>query len=194
MPVMWVTSEELLARQERAKRAKKRVRVLASPGPQRTCWVCTAPIRWAASESACSDRCRQLLWHESYRIDRIREESRRKGHRADITLEQWARAIRFFNGVCAYCDAPFDTADHIQPRHVGGPSTAANVIPACYACNIAKGAHQEPVTRLREGMETSLLPRLDHTLPFCLILFAVDATFRNSGPCREPGASAGGGS
>ncbi len=99
-------------------------------------------IQWAASESACSERCRRLLWAESYRIDRIREESRRKGHRADITLEQWARVIRFFNGVCAYCGAPFDTADHVVPCHLGGPSTAANLIPACFACNVAKGGRR----------------------------------------------------
>ncbi|MBA3825353.1 MAG: HNH endonuclease [Ktedonobacterales bacterium] len=115
-----------------------RAHVVSSTAPTRPCWVCTAPIRWAASESACRDQCRQLLWHESYRIDRIREESRRKGQRADIMLEQWARAIRFFNGVCA----PFATADHIQPRYLGGPSTAANLIPACFACNVTKGGRR----------------------------------------------------
>ena len=141
MPVQWVTPEELLARQERAKRVKKKVPGRSVPPlrPTQACWVCAQPIRWAASASACSDHCRQLLWNESYRIDRIREESRRKGHRADITLEQWARAIRYFKGVCAFCGAAFDTCDHITPRHLGGPSTAANLVPACYSCNVTKG-------------------------------------------------------
>jgi 5-methylcytosine-specific restriction endonuclease McrA len=141
MRVAWVTPKELLARQERARRVKKKAHlrsVQATPASQR-CWVCQGPITWPTSETACSERCRRLLWDESYRIDRIREESRRKGHRADITLEEWARAIRYFKGVCAFCGTPFDTCDHIIPRHLGGASTAANMVPACFQCNTTKG-------------------------------------------------------
>lgn len=37
--------------------------------------------------------------------------------------------------ICAYCDGPADTVDHIVPVSAGGPSTYGNQVAACKSCN-----------------------------------------------------------
>ena len=39
-----------------------------------------------------------------------------------------------------YCDAPIRHRDHAEPRHRGGPTTAANGLGMCECCNYAKEA------------------------------------------------------
>jgi HNH endonuclease len=39
-----------------------------------------------------------------------------------------------------YCDAPIRHRDHAQPRHRGGPTTAANSLGMCERCNYTKEA------------------------------------------------------
>lgn len=41
---------------------------------------------------------------------------------------------------CAYCDAPANELDHVQPRADGGSDRARNLVPSCTACNRAKSA------------------------------------------------------
>jgi 5-methylcytosine-specific restriction endonuclease McrA len=43
---------------------------------------------------------------------------------------------------CAYCDAPAQSLDHIQPRARGGLTVRHNLVPACLRCNRLKG-HRE---------------------------------------------------
>jgi 5-methylcytosine-specific restriction endonuclease McrA len=43
-------------------------------------------------------------------------------------------------GVCAYCNDPADTMDHIVPRAQGGPHTWENCVAACRRCNHRKGS------------------------------------------------------
>jgi 5-methylcytosine-specific restriction endonuclease McrA len=42
--------------------------------------------------------------------------------------------------LCAYCNAPADTLDHVKPRHKGGATVATNLVPACQSCNRRKGS------------------------------------------------------
>lgn len=53
-----------------------------------------------------------------------------------------------FDGVCAYCKAPWEVEDHLVPRNrrAGGLHAWGNVVPCCRPCNRAKkdlpwGAH-----------------------------------------------------
>jgi hypothetical protein len=45
-----------------------------------------------------------------------------------------------FDGVCAYCQVPWEVEDHLVPRnrHAGGLHAWGNVVPACRPCNRAK--------------------------------------------------------
>lgn len=43
---------------------------------------------------------------------------------------------------CAYCNQLADTLDHVKPRHKGGATVAANLVPACKDCNRKKGSEQ----------------------------------------------------
>ena len=59
---------------------------------------------------------------------------------------QWRAAIkRAWNDHCAYCGKPpIDnkslTIDHVRPKVRGGEDRTSNCIPACHACNQAKGS------------------------------------------------------
>lgn len=52
--------------------------------------------------------------------------------RSDI-LARWG-------GTCAYCDEPAEHLDHVVPIAAGGADAAHNLVPACGACNLSKGA------------------------------------------------------
>lgn len=40
---------------------------------------------------------------------------------------------------CAYCGAAADTLDHVRPLARGEVTARENLVPACSACNLAKG-------------------------------------------------------
>lgn len=52
--------------------------------------------------------------------------------RTDI-LKRWSHT-------CAYCGAPAEHLDHVEPLSKGGTDTEANIVPACAPCNLSKGA------------------------------------------------------
>ena len=43
-----------------------------------------------------------------------------------------------FSGLCAYCDQPATTWDHIIPVSKGGDTRLGNIVPACKSCNSKK--------------------------------------------------------
>ncbi len=82
--------------------------------------------------------------------ERVREKGRRAQHRRrakiagsespGVTRAQWAEIVEYFGGCCAYCLAPADSCDHIEPIATGGLDAPDNVVPACLRCNQSKGA------------------------------------------------------
>ncbi|NBQ84360.1 MAG: HNH endonuclease, partial [Alphaproteobacteria bacterium] len=40
-----------------------------------------------------------------------------------------------WSDLCAYCEKPADTLDHVKPRHRGGATVVCNLVPACKNCN-----------------------------------------------------------
>jgi hypothetical protein len=58
---------------------------------------------------------------------------------ATLTVKQWAAAITYFGGKCAYCQSrPFQVLEHFVPISRGGGTTADNCVPACNKCNSKK--------------------------------------------------------
>lgn len=104
------------------------------------CWVCNKAITWSQSDTACKQRCRDLLYAESYRIARHKEESYRKGRPYQLLLREWAETLRYYHWRCAYCDGPFESLDHFLPVSQGGATWVGNVVPACLSCQMAKGS------------------------------------------------------
>jgi hypothetical protein len=80
----------------------------------------------------------------------LRRLYRHPGSRALMAME--SRTRRFPKGLAKfiglrdqrcrtpYCDAPIRHRDHAQPRHRGGPTTAANSLGMCERCNYTKEA------------------------------------------------------
>lgn len=48
-------------------------------------------------------------------------------------LERWGHR-------CAYCPAVATHLDHVHPLSKGGADKESNIVPACAACNLSKGA------------------------------------------------------
>ena len=103
------------------------------------CWVCGQPIIWAQSDTACRKSCRAVLYAESYRISRHKEESYRQNRLCNLLLSEWAETLRHFNWRCAFCNGPFESLDHFVPVSRGGASWVGNVVPSCLRCQAAKG-------------------------------------------------------
>lgn len=53
----------------------------------------------------------------------------------------WLSCLAYFDGACAYCGTTRArlTADHLVPKSKGGSDDPSNIVPACEACNEAKG-------------------------------------------------------
>lgn len=51
-----------------------------------------------------------------------------------------ATILRRDQWICAYCEGPADTVDHIVPQSRGGRSTFGNQVAACKQCNGFKAA------------------------------------------------------
>lgn len=56
---------------------------------------------------------------------------------ATLTLRQWVKTIKFFNGKCAYCQGSFQVLEHYIPLPHGG-TTQTNCFPSCHKCNHVK--------------------------------------------------------
>jgi 5-methylcytosine-specific restriction endonuclease McrA len=109
------------------------------PGRRRWCWVCTKAVTWEQSDTACSKRCRDLLYAESYRIARHTKASYRLNRQCVLLLSEWAETLRHFHWHCAFCKGPFESLDHFVPVSRGGASWVGNVVPSCLRCQAAKG-------------------------------------------------------
>lgn len=57
-----------------------------------------------------------------------------------VTATDYLAILEEFNGGCAYCAAPYEHWDHYIPLARGGKHEAANLVPACKACNLNKRA------------------------------------------------------
>ncbi|HVL94399.1 MAG TPA: HNH endonuclease [Solirubrobacteraceae bacterium] len=80
--------------------------------------------------------------------------------------ERMARILARDGGGCVWCSRPLAIGDrlltfeHVVPRLKGGPAWAENEVPACRACNRARG-HQAPSLWLAACEERGLAARRD---------------------------------
>jgi 5-methylcytosine-specific restriction endonuclease McrA len=118
---------------------------------QQQCWVWCKSVTWKRSDTACDERCRAVLYADSYRIARHKEASYRQNRPCNLLLSEWAETLRHYNWRCAFCKGPFESLDHFIPVSRGGASWVGNVVPSCLRCQTAKG------NLLRE--EVDFIPR-----------------------------------
>jgi 5-methylcytosine-specific restriction endonuclease McrA len=104
----------------------------------------------------CSHRCRNTFTHRrkrnrkpleirysaSERLNRAKQDRRRRQHTRDLTVEQWVDALIFFENCCAYCGNKLMRAhrEHFVPVKRGGGLTVKNIVPACPSCNSRKSS------------------------------------------------------
>lgn len=63
-----------------------------------------------------------------------------RGLACDLTPKQWRKIVSLFRGECVYCGVPCarPIMDHVVPIFSGGGTTANNVAPSCWRCNMDK--------------------------------------------------------
>lgn len=67
---------------------------------------------------------------------------RRRAKGYGVAHEQYSRTeiFRRWNYACCYCGLWATHLDHVVPLSRGGADTESNMVPACAACNLSKGA------------------------------------------------------
>ena len=76
-----------------------------------------------------------VLRREHRRVQRNLHRARKAGVPATLTFGQWLRILHKHNWRCAYCGGPYECLEHRTPLSLGGPTDAANCLPACHDCN-----------------------------------------------------------
>lgn len=109
----------------------------------RTCQSCGElflRIKGVKNTIFCPDCASDDVTRESRRVQYQLARARQAGVEASLTVSEWLKAIKHFNGLCAYCrKEPFDVLEHYIPISQGGGTTADNCVPACFSCNSRKG-------------------------------------------------------
>lgn len=136
-----------------------------TPRPCARCSVTFAPKQ--TSSIYCSRICSRRATYTRYRQERIAkavawaranptkraaiatQNKARRRHWAQtnpgsvgVTSGDWLKLVRRYRHRCAYCggNAGGIHMDHVIPISRRGPHAIGNVLPACQACNLSKGA------------------------------------------------------
>lgn len=64
--------------------------------------------------------------------------ARRMGCSGSHTADEADRLRLEYAGLCAYCQNPAATLDHVVPLEAGGSDNIDNLVPACWSCNSSK--------------------------------------------------------
>jgi hypothetical protein len=112
------------------KRAYQRLWLKANPDK-----VADQRARGAAKKRE-AEKQRQKQHPEKKRITNQSRKARKRSLYADLTIEQWRRALEYFDNRCAVCNRPVGlwhtlAQDHWIPLSKGGVYTANNIIPLC---------------------------------------------------------------
>ncbi|MEO1092226.1 MAG: HNH endonuclease [Pseudomonadota bacterium] len=113
---------------------------------EKWCRGCKAWLsKEAVRQGACAD-CLKAEARARYAADpnvrkRYRGQSaaRRRGV-APLPVEAQEILTETFGGLCAYCDEPATSWDHVAPVSSGGLTEPGNIVPACRTCNSSKRA------------------------------------------------------
>lgn len=105
---------------------------------------------------------RRYATDRRFRLERIQHARSRKRGVGPIPPQAQELLLEEFEGLCAYCDEPATTWDHIVAVRRGGQSTPGNVVPACFSCNSSKKDNDVFVWLERMGRKPSerLIDRL----------------------------------
>lgn len=69
--------------------------------------------------------------------------ARLAGVECTFTIVEAKELFEEYVGLCAYCQAPATTLDHVVPISRGGAHSKSNLVPACKSCNSSK--HTKPL-------------------------------------------------
>jgi hypothetical protein len=132
---------------------------LGPKGHAKVCERCAVPFSgWKASRF-CGRLC-ATAWRgellgvqhaddgqSRYRL-RARSAPGLNGYKRGKLLVKWKREGR----ICAYCQSPADTLDHVLPLIRGGTNYEGNLAPACRSCNSSKSS--KTITEWRYARRT----------------------------------------
>jgi 5-methylcytosine-specific restriction endonuclease McrA len=71
---------------------------------------------------------------------RITHKRRAEGYGVEHVAYSRTAILKRWKFACAYCGGLAEHLDHVEPLSKGGTDVEANILPACAACNLSKGA------------------------------------------------------
>jgi 5-methylcytosine-specific restriction endonuclease McrA len=111
---------------------------------------------WAEAEQQ-----RKAKWQRE-NPEKIRAKvQRRRARKRNATVEEFRTAdlLAYWDKIgaygCVFCGGPYEHAEHVQPLSKGGEHSRANLLPACKACNLSKGA-SDPIDYVNQRYGLSL--------------------------------------
>lgn len=87
---------------------------------------------------ALEDERRRYANDPDFRFRRIQHSTSRKRGVEPIPKLGRDCLLESFDGLCAYCQDPFESWDHMNPVSKGGETEPGNIVPACSFCNSSK--------------------------------------------------------
>lgn len=112
---------------------------------ERWCRLCQAwrPADNVTKQGLCREHQRaadRALYaeNERHRQARRAHSIRHKRGVEPVPPEAQEMLLEEFEGLCAYCDKPSETWDHVVPVKKGGRTEPGNILPACNSCNSSK--------------------------------------------------------
>lgn len=88
----------------------------------------------------------------------------KRGGECYVTLEEWLAILRQHNFRCVYCDVVLTkdnrSMDHKIPLVRGGTNEIANLVPACFICNVRKNrkTYDEYMAQITESKDVKIRP------------------------------------
>lgn len=71
---------------------------------------------------------------------RLTHKRRAKSYGVEHAAYSRTEILRRWGHACAYCGRLAEHLDHVHPLSKGGADAEHNIVPACAACNLSKGA------------------------------------------------------
>lgn len=111
-----------------------------------------------------------------------------------LTVAEWV-AILDSSPECKYCRAEFSdslrpTLDHVLAMAKGGANTAANVVAACWGCNVTKNRNEKP-NGSKSGVERSPQRVVDRRHGAILVMLTRDDRARLDAAAKHAGLRTG---
>jgi 5-methylcytosine-specific restriction endonuclease McrA len=107
------------------------------------------------------------VWYQNRPEERVVRRQSQRADSAGVTVnalngEEWKWLLDVYGQRCAYCGKRIKnlTPDHVTPLAQGGHNALSNIVPACQACNVRKGARTPDEADMGFAVQVNVVEQL----------------------------------